>query len=81
MDEREVRMRIVEVMVPKASQVGIMNPQVIIDSCAKLENYVLQSHEGETQPDSPQPKKRGRPRKETTEIPPFLGPSDPTHGG
>jgi len=66
MDEREIRLRIVEVMVPKAAQIGIIKPETIVDSCMQLEKYVLGSQEGEDQPSSPPAKRRGRPPKETT---------------
>lgn len=43
MDDSEVRLRIIEQMIPKASQVGITNPQVIIDACSQFEKYVIGS--------------------------------------
>lgn len=43
MDNEEIRLRIVEVVVPQATRVGMMNPQNIQDTCSHLENYVIGS--------------------------------------
>lgn len=76
MDDREIRLRIVEVVVAKASQVGIVKPELMIETCTQLENYVLGSKQGEEQPTSPPVKRRGRPPKETTMTEPSQ-PQDP----
>lgn len=78
MDDREIRLRIVEVVVPQATRHAIEKSQ-IVDICTQLENYVLGLMHGEELPDSP-PRKTSRPRKEKppTDLPAFL---DPTHGG
>lgn len=64
MDNKEIRLRIVEVMVPKASQVGITNPSEIIKKCAELEDYVLSSAKVSEDSLTSQPRKQSRtPRK------------------
>jgi len=79
MDEREIRLRIVEAVIPQASRVAMQDPVSIINTCTTLESYVLDSKKGETLPDSPPRRKTGRPAKVTVdELPSFL---DPTRGG
>lgn len=79
MDEREVRLRIVEAVLPQASRVAMQDPASIINTCSNLEHYVLDLKKGENLPDSPPKRKPGRPAKGTAnDLPSFL---DPTHGG
>lgn len=79
MDKSEVRLRIVEVLVPQATRVGIEQPEYIIKACTQLEKYVLDLKEDENQPDSSPAKKANRPAKGTGSA--QSGSSDPTHGG
>lgn len=62
MDKQEIRLRLMEQMIPKASQLGIMRPEILIDSCSQLEKYVIGSEVGEDSLTSQARKKRG-PRK------------------
>lgn len=79
MNDVEVRLRIIEVILPTASRYGMDNPEQIVTTCRTFENYVLQSQADET-PDSSGKRKPGRPRKGQgdNDVPAFL---DPTHGG
>jgi hypothetical protein len=79
MDKAEVRLRIVEVLVPQATRVGIEQPEYLIKACTQLEKYVLDLKEDESQPDSSPAKKTNRPARGTGNAP--SGSSDPTHGG
>lgn len=79
MDKVEVRMRIVEVLVPQATRVGIEQPEYLIKACTQLEEYVLDLKNDEKQPDSSIHRKTNRPARGTGNAP--TGQSDPTHGG
>lgn len=80
MSKDEIRLRILEVILPTASRYGIDNPDGIVNTCRVFENYVVDSQAGEDSPDSPGKRKPGRPRKGQADddVPAFL---DPTHGG
>lgn len=79
MEEREIRLRIVEAMIPQASRVGVTDPTAIIESCAQLEKYVLDSLKREELPTSQPRKILTRPEKTTEKVlPGFL---DPARGG
>jgi hypothetical protein len=56
MDSIEVRMRIVEAVLPQASRVGLIDSEIIVKTCTVLENYVLKS-ELSGKKSNPQPKK------------------------
>ena len=62
MTNQEIRLRILEQMIPKAAQVGITKPEMIIESCSQFEKYVLGSDEGEDSLTS-KPRRRRGPRK------------------
>jgi hypothetical protein len=80
MDEREIRLKLVEILVPHATKVGMTEPDRIIKTCTELEKYVLDSKQSERLPDSQAKRPVGRPPKGTSipETPSFL---DPTRGG
>lgn len=81
MQPAEVRIELLKLLVPSASKVGITEPERIIDSCRKLESYVLESApNGEEQPDSPTRGTLRLPRKgkQNEATPAFLTP--PTGG-
>lgn len=83
MDDREIRLRIVEVVLPTASRNGLSDPDRLVDICSRLEKYVV-SLESKSQGElsDPEPKRRNsRPRKGTTEIAEAGDSVDPTHGG
>lgn len=40
MDDKEIRMRIVEAVVPVASRAEIDTPEKLIERCKKIESYV-----------------------------------------
>lgn len=78
MQPDEIRLRIVEAVLPQATRVGLERGEVI-NTCTQLENFVLGLRNGEELPDSPPRKKQTRPAKGTeVALPSFL---DPTHGG
>lgn len=79
-DSISIRMRILEVVIPQATRVGITSPKTLIDSCTVFEEYVLGSQREEMKPDSSTPRKTRRPRNETTEPTPSETP-DPALGG
>lgn len=62
MQVEEIRLRLLEQMIPKAAQVGITKPETLIESCLKFEQYVLGSDGSEDSLTSTPRKKRG-PRK------------------
>jgi hypothetical protein len=79
MDDREIRLRILEAVMPQATRVGLSDPPMMIKTCTMFEQYVLDFKEGEKLSDSPPKRKTGRPAKGTeNDLPSFL---DPTHGG
>ena len=41
MEEREVRLRIIECVIHQSTRVGLFDPQSLIETCTQLENYVL----------------------------------------
>lgn len=41
MDDKEVRLRIAEALIPHASRVGVNKPEVIRTACEELESYVI----------------------------------------
>lgn len=79
MDDCEVRLRIVEAVVPQATRYSFEQNRVV-EICAHFEKYVLGLQQGEELPDSPT-RKISRPRKDksSTDLPAFLDPA--THGG
>ncbi len=80
MDNVQIRLKILESVLPQATRHGLTDPDQVVKTCKELEKYVLDSKNGEKSPDSPAKRPPGRPPKETTvnEMPSFL---DPTHGG
>jgi hypothetical protein len=80
MDNAEVRLRILGMVIPQASRVGIQEPEYIVKTCKTLENYVLESKSGESTSDSPTKKKPGRPRKGSSGNG-LDGETGPAHGG
>ena len=63
MDNSEIRLRIVEAVLPQASAVGLSDAQIIIKTCTGLEKYVLKS-ETSGKKSNPQPRKvTAKPRK------------------
>lgn len=80
MQVSEVRLRILEALIPQATRVGIQEPEYIVNTCKVLENYVLESKLGENTSDSPPKRKPGRPRKGLSENE-ADGSNGPAHGG
>lgn len=80
MDDCEVRLKLIEILVPHATKVGMTEPERIIKTCTELEKYVLDSKQREILPDSQPKRPVGRPPKGTStpETPSFL---DPARGG
>lgn len=72
----EIRIELLKILVPVASRVGITDPEHIIGTCKKLEEYVS-SAQREDAPASPSARKPGRPLKETSvpPVPAFLDPA------
>lgn len=80
MDQSEVRLRILEVLIPQATRVGIQEPEYLVNTCKTLEKYVLESKSGESKSDSPPKRKPGRPPKGSSEND-ANGKTGPAHGG
>jgi hypothetical protein len=53
-NNEEVRLRLIEAIMPQATRVGVQDADVIINSCIKLEKYVLNLQESETVIDKPE---------------------------
>ena len=73
----EVRLRILNMLIPAASRHGISEPEQIIKSATALENYVVESAPLDVvTPDTPNRPTLTRPRKEkpTVATPDFLTP-------
>jgi hypothetical protein len=56
MHEPEIRLRIVETLMPIASKVQVTNPESLIETCSKLEKYVVGSKRKVGEPPNPQTK-------------------------
>ena len=79
MDKSALRLELLKVLIPQATRVGIIEPEHTIESCRKLERYVLDCDQDENLSDSSPKRKPGRPKRTTeNDVPGFL---DPTHGG
>lgn len=80
MQADEVRLRLMEVLIPAASKHGVFGEtQTIVNTCTQLENYVLGLQPAEEVPTPATRKTLSRPVRTTeTRIPGFL---DPTRGG
>lgn len=79
MSPADVRIKLLELLIPTASRMGMTDPTQIIESCRKLESYVIESQpQVEGTPDSTAKRQSGRPRKEKPEpaTPDFLTPPD-----
>lgn len=77
----EIRLRILSMVIPTASKVGIAEPENLIRIASVLEKYVVESHHaGEKLPDSPTRAQQDKPRKgkSISGAPAFL---TPPHGG
>lgn len=85
-NNEEIRLRIVEAVLPNASRHGFSDPNKVVEICSRLENYVVSSEPRNSgKLSDPQPSRRkSRPRseKETTETADTGKSVDPTnHGG
>ena len=80
MQADEVRLRLMEVLIPAASKHGVFGEtQLVINTCTQLEKYVLGLPPAEEVPTPATRKTLSRPVRTTeTQIPGFL---DPTRGG
>ena len=72
MEEREIRLRIVECVINQATKVGLFDPTGLIDSCAQLEKYVLDSRPVEELPAPTTRKTLHRPEKTTDKKPDWM---------
>lgn len=63
MDKAELRLELLKVMIPKAAQVGITQPETIVNACTHFENYVVGSEKDGVSPASAPPKPKRSPRK------------------
>lgn len=80
MVEQDIRLKILEIVVPTATMAGINKPENIINICSHFEKYVIGSPKSEEKSASqPQIRKKRSSRKATEEpTPSFL---DPAHSG
>lgn len=68
LNENEIRLRIVEAVIPQATRVGLVDPEAMLDTCSKIEKYVLDlDSKGEESLDSPTRRRGRKPRKGTTD--------------
>lgn len=65
MQESEVRLRIVECVIGQSTKVGLFDPVGLINTCTKLENYVLDSKPVEDIPTPTSRKTLHRPERTT----------------
>ncbi len=73
MQADEVRLRLMEVLIPAASKHGIFGEtQLVINTCTQLENYVLRLPPAEEVPTSATRKTLSRPEKTTGSQPTWL---------
>ena len=78
MSKDDIRLRLLEVLIPAATRYSITNPNEIIATCRILEDYVVHSaNDDEGLSDSSGRNKPGRPRKGQAEVdvPAFLDPA------
>lgn len=83
-NNEEIRLRIVEAVLPNATRHGFSDPDKVVEICSRLENYVVSSKPKDSgNLSDPQPSRRkSRPPKETTETVDTSKSVDPTnHGG
>ena len=66
MDKSEIRLKIVEVVVPQATRVGVLEPEYIIKTCSQLEEYVLGIKEKGELSDSPVTRRKRKPKGTTS---------------
>jgi len=77
LNDNEIRLRIVEAVIPQATRVGLVDPSAILDTCFKIEEYVLNSKGKDEEVPASSPRRRGRkPRNGTTDEP-TMDKSDP----
>lgn len=69
MDNKEIRLRIVEAVVPISSRVSLVGED-IIKVCSNLEQFVVNNKEDEKDEQSPSSpvKKTGRPKRTTDKV-------------
>jgi len=80
MPDRDIRLKILEIVLPNASKVGISKPENIIEICSHFEKYVIGFQQCEEKSASqPQTRQKRSSKKATEEpTPSFL---DPAHSG
>lgn len=80
MPDQDIRLKILEIVIPTATRVGINKPENIIEICSHFENYVIGFQKSEEKSASqPQIRKKRSLKKATEEpTPSFL---DPAHSG
>lgn len=78
----EIRLRLVEAVLPHATRVGLGEPEHIVKVCTHLEKYVLDSAQtGEKLSDSPPKRPPGRPSIKGTTSHESNGNLGPATGG
>jgi hypothetical protein len=81
-DDHEIRLRILEAVLPQATRVGLEEPDQIVKVCTRLEKYVLDSAQiGEKLSDSPTKRPPGRPSIKGTTSHEMNGNLGPATGG
>jgi hypothetical protein len=81
-DLHEIRLRILEVVIPQATRVGLGEPDNIVTVCTHLEKYVLDFAQiGEKLSDSPTKRPPGRPSNKGTTNHEMNGNLGPATGG
>jgi hypothetical protein len=72
MQADEIRLRVVEAVIGQATKVGLFDPVGLIESCTKLEKYVIGLPPAEEVPTPATRKTLTRPEKTTGAQPPWL---------
>lgn len=77
MPNEDMRLKILEIVLPTATRVGINKPENIIEICSHFENYVLGSDNREEESASQPRTRKKRSLKKATEepVPSFLDPA------
>lgn len=82
-ERNEIRLRIIEAVLPTATRNGFSDPSKIVEICTQLESYVVLSEPDKVgnSSDPQTSRKTGRSRKEATGTEAKGDSVDPTHGG
>lgn len=80
MREQDIRLKILEIVLPVSTRVGINRPESVVEICSQFEKYVIGFPKSEEKSASQPQTRQKRSSKKTTEepTPSFL---DPAYSG